>query len=169
MKKIELRKITYNSRLSEETNAYAAQVWVDGVHVCDVSNHGTGGPDEQHPAKGKTSADVTALDAYCKANLPKRPYDFGEGHKGEFETDLESVCGQQVDDYIISRDLKRNLSGKVLFQKPGQQGIYQISLKKIPAQQHKQFFEIVKKKNGVERLLNEMPFEEALSIYKAAA
>lgn len=44
--KIELKKFTANERLSEETLAYAADVYVDGKKVGTAGNHGTGGPDE---------------------------------------------------------------------------------------------------------------------------
>ena len=81
--KIELRSITLSKALSEETPAYTGKVFVDGVHICNVSNHGHGGCDMQYPAKGKTSADIDALNATIKATYPKRTYDFGGGSKGE--------------------------------------------------------------------------------------
>ena len=95
--KIELKKINHSKSLSEETPAYSAQVYVDGVHVCDVSNHGTGGPDMQRPARGTDHKDLAALDAKIKATYPKQTYDFGDGKKGEYETDLELLCHLLLD------------------------------------------------------------------------
>ncbi len=40
--KIELKKIKYSESLSEETPAYTATAYVDGVRFAEVSNHGTG-------------------------------------------------------------------------------------------------------------------------------
>jgi hypothetical protein len=168
-KKIELRKISYSASLSEETNAYTAQVWVDGVHVCDVSNHGTGGPDEQHPARGKTYADVQALNDYCKATYPKETYNFGGDAKGEYEVDLEHLCGQLLTAHLIERDLRRSLKAKVLFTKKGTEGVYQISLKKVAPAQYPQFFKIIREKNNADLILNEMPFDQALDVFKRTA
>jgi hypothetical protein len=41
--KIQLRKIEFSERLSEETNAYAADIYIDGVKVGTAQNQGTGG------------------------------------------------------------------------------------------------------------------------------
>lgn len=41
--KIEIKRLTVNHRLSEETLAFACDIYVDGVKVGDASNHGTGG------------------------------------------------------------------------------------------------------------------------------
>jgi hypothetical protein len=43
--KIELRKISFNERMSEETNCYAADLYVDGKKVGEVGNDGHGGCD----------------------------------------------------------------------------------------------------------------------------
>ena len=41
--KIELKRFSYNARLSEETNAFAADIWVDGKNVGFAKNDGHGG------------------------------------------------------------------------------------------------------------------------------
>ena len=41
--KIELKRFTTNARLSQETTAFAADVWVDGKHVGHARNDGRGG------------------------------------------------------------------------------------------------------------------------------
>jgi hypothetical protein len=46
--KVELKKFTANARLSEETLAFHAEIYVDGKRAGEVSNHGTGGPEEVH-------------------------------------------------------------------------------------------------------------------------
>jgi hypothetical protein len=161
--KIELRKISHNARLSEETSAYTAQVWVDGVHICDVSNHGQGGGDSQYPAKGKTQADVDAINAEIKATYPKNTYEAG-GETHSYDADLETVCGDLLADYLLTRDLKRLLGANILFEKDGK--ILQVSTKKVTQAQRLTLITLVKQRNGVDKTINEMPFDDALAIFK---
>ena len=55
--KLELKKISFSEALSDETNAFTADVYIDGVKRATASNHGQGGP--------------TSVDAYAK--LRKSP------------------------------------------------------------------------------------------------
>ena len=41
--KIELRRITFNARLSRETNAFAADIYIDGKKAGTAENDGGGG------------------------------------------------------------------------------------------------------------------------------
>jgi len=168
MKKIELRKISHNKSLSEETNAYTADVYVDGVLTCHVSNHGTGGCDEQHPAKGKTYDDVKALNDYCKATFPKEAYDFGEGHKGESEVDLESLCGKLLEDSLITKDLQRLLKRTVAFFDPKDKSIRSYK-GKIPDVARPSLVALTLKKTPHAIILNDLPFADAMKLFKEAA
>lgn len=152
--KIELRKISYNQRLSEETAAFAAQVWVDGVHVCDASNHGTGGPNLYVPAKGKNYSDVTALEVTIKNTFPK--WKMGNN---EYDTDLDILCGDLLNNHLFMKDLQRACNKKWLWEKPD--GIYQV--KKVLGREVEQL-KAIKAKHGV-TTLNEMGIEDALKIY----
>jgi len=51
--KIELKKIKHSPSLSEETNAYTADIYVDGKSIAYVKNSGHGGSTDVH-ALGKT-------------------------------------------------------------------------------------------------------------------
>ena len=46
--KIELKAIEHHLSFSEETECHAAALWIDGVCIGRVSNHGTGGGDDFH-------------------------------------------------------------------------------------------------------------------------
>lgn len=167
--KIELKKISYSKSLSEETNAYTAQVWVDDVHVCDVSNHGQGGCDEQHPAKGKTHKDVAALNDAIKAERGKEKTEFThDGKPFYIDVDLEHVCGDLLEKHLVEKTLRRDLTNKILFQKPGKPGIYEVKKPKGPVDQTPKLIAIIKEKHQCATTLNEMPFDEALKIYRAA-
>lgn len=45
---IQLKNISHNSRLSEETEAFTATMFIDGKKAAEVSNHGTGGSNNFH-------------------------------------------------------------------------------------------------------------------------
>ena len=46
--KIELRRFTTNARLSQETTAFAADVWVDGKKVGYAENDGHGDNSDEY-------------------------------------------------------------------------------------------------------------------------
>src|SRR6266403_3851269 len=46
--KIELKKVHVDTRMSEETNCYSAELHINGKKVGVVSNHGHGGCDNLH-------------------------------------------------------------------------------------------------------------------------
>jgi hypothetical protein len=168
--KIELRKVSLNKRLSEETFAYAAQIWVDGRHFCDVQNHGQGGMDMHYPPKGEANRDfqprLDALEKRIAAEYPKNSFEAA----GKFHTcdaTLETVCGDLLARREVEAQLRRDLKRKVLWLKDGK--VWQVTMKgtKGPEQVGK-LIEVVKQKHGVARTLNEMPFDEALAVYESA-
>ena len=164
--KIELKKINHSKSLSEETPAYSAQVYVDGVHVCDVSNHGTGGPDMQRPARGTDHKDLAALDAKIKATYPKQTYDFGDGKKGEYETDLELLCHLLLDRADLEKTVRRDLSKKVMFVKPADGKLYGV---KLTHPSHRDAaIKAVKERHGIAKTVNEMTLDEAVKVYESA-
>lgn len=164
-----LKKISHDKRLSEETPAYTAQVWADGVHVCDVSNHGQGGPDMQYPAKGKTQADIDALNARIKATYPKNPLTGSTGEDLTYDTDLELACHLELERVGIEKTVKRDLNTKIMFVKPADGFLYGVSKKGVPPQQVAKLIEIIKQKHGCTKVLNEMTLAEAVEVYMKVA
>jgi len=91
--KIEVKKIKHARSLSEETNAFTAELHINGEHVADCKNAGHGGQTDIHP---KFSADekkrehyrkvVQQAEVFCK-NLPK--YEANLGMSLDFYVDLE--------------------------------------------------------------------------------
>ena len=67
--KIELRRISYNAALSQETAAFTAEVWIDGALAFHARNHGTGGADVYHQIGRWTEAEVNV---WLKSNRPQR-------------------------------------------------------------------------------------------------
>lgn len=133
--KIELKKITYNARLSDETACFSADVWIDGVKRGTVSNHGTGGPDEVHP---RALADE--IDAYAKT-LPMR-----EAYGHTFAQTHETIFGQLLDRYLMAKQLKRWMARSTVFV------------------QDQKLWKGSPKPGTEARVLNVMPFEEAVEL-----
>ena len=137
--KIELKKITYNKRLSQETSAYAADVWINGVKKGTVQNAGHGGPDEFYPHTLETEINV-----YAKT-LP--PLDF---HGMKLEQSAEILLGDILNDHLAAKDLQRILKTKTLF--IATNGNMYTVKGAAPADAVKVF--------------NTMPFDEALKLYR---
>lgn len=109
--KLELKAISYNAGLSEETHAYSANLYLDGKKVAVVSNHGHGGCDNQQwldkAAEAKITAHFAAMPKEATGmTLHEEPF--------MFQPDLESWCANQVTDFLILRDTKRLCSRAVV-------------------------------------------------------
>lgn len=176
---LELRNVKHSRSLSEETPAYTAALYVDGKLFCTIRNHGHGGCDDYDPPRGVTGAALDAaireLDERVKATFPK--IDVSEMYRKPagsewMEQSLEGVCHQLLADAEFAAMLRRDISKKVLFQKPGSASIWEV---RIPPQAKAQaggvslVIATVKKTHGIERTLNEMPFAEALTLYSTAS
>lgn len=62
MLKIALKNVKVMESLSEETVCFSADVYEGGKLIAHVSNHGHGGSNNVHPAKGLKYEDVRHLD-----------------------------------------------------------------------------------------------------------
>ncbi len=77
--KFELRKIEYSARLSEETHCYSAQLWIDGKHAFDVSNHGHGAADDVGQVGDLTEKEVNADIAHTRGKHPSAETKLDQG------------------------------------------------------------------------------------------
>lgn len=114
--KVELRKIHVDTRMSEETNCYSAELFVNDKKVGIVSNHGHGGCDDQH-IDSKSGWTVEKLDAECKANYPATDmsqFTIKGAPMEDSPADLESVCGNLIDRHLTLKSHRRAMSSKVL-------------------------------------------------------
>jgi hypothetical protein len=118
--KIELRRINYNPKLSEETDAFTAELWIDGERAFDVCNQGQGGCDLYRQTGRWTEAEV---DAWLKANRPIRPF---QGLT--LQHDLEAEVGDLLARELEYRRLKRLLRTNLITIERGQ--IFQYPLRK---------------------------------------
>lgn len=165
--KIELRRIEHLERNSEETNCYAAQVWVNGKHMVDVSNDGHGGCDYQYPAKGYTYEDIEALNKRIAAEFPPAFIFDGNPHPA----DLETVCSNYLTDWLIERDIKKMLKRAVCFTLKSKKGVFSISLKHKGRIYTPEFIthEIKRRHGGdVDQIINDLPLADAIALWKKA-
>ena len=170
--KLELKNIKHTSWASEETHCYQASLYVNGKPLAIVSNDGHGGCDFDyaHPKfephtryfgglGGDYRSVMSEVHDYF-ASLPKtKPCDlFPEG----MEQTLEFWCADQVNDWLSARDLKRMMRTQILFQKEGEEEAGVFRTKYYPKVTDGTFC------NG-RRILNDMPFADALAIWKETA
>lgn len=105
--KIELKKIYFSERMSQETNCFAAEVYVDGKVLLEVENDGHGGCTDYriHSSLHKNEVirnqaieKLKELEAYCKG-LPPVIY-----HKSELPMNLEFQIDILLDDWLKAKD-----------------------------------------------------------------
>lgn len=176
--RIELKSIKTNLTMSEETNAYTANLYVDGVFVAVVGNEGRGGADRVYgPGRdkdyGAAMRAYDAADARVKAELP--PVDLAaEGEEPNMiENSLELVCGGIVERHLLLKEVaKHTRRNIVLFEKglpaPGQSAplvAYRLDdPRQLPAAKAR----MLTRFPGA-LILNDLPEDELLTAYKRAA
>lgn len=151
--KIELKAIQYSAFASQETNCYSANLYVDGKKIGTVSNQGHGGCDLFY---GDQEAYQEA-DKWCRENLPK--WSLGGGSSEAYETDLEQHCGDLLATWLDSRDLKRRMRNHIVFRMDGS-----LYLAKFTGDQTVAASQ-VQKRHPTAKVLNTLPFDQALTIY----
>ena len=102
---IELRRITYSAALSQETNAYTADIYIDGELAFHTRNQGHGGCDFYHKVGRWTEAEV---DAWLKANRPARSYQ-GITLEHDLETEIGDLLTRELEYRRLKRLLRTNL------------------------------------------------------------
>ncbi|MFK4048031.1 hypothetical protein ACI2KH_24175 [Roseomonas mucosa] len=159
--KIELRSVSYNAALSEETINFHADIWIDGRKAGFAHNHGTGGNTNVQPNTLRQR-----LDEYGKT-LPQM--DIGTATGGEprmITQDAEWIVDSLLTEWIVRRDLKRALKNRVLYTHTEMPGVYQTKVLK-PDEMAKILASMeVKAKWKVKAWLNTMPEDEAIAIYR---
>jgi len=106
--KIELRKISYNARLSQETNAFAADVYIDGVKAGTAENAGHGGSTNVFLGAKQKEAE-----AFCAAMPPV------DCHGTKLEMDLELYIGELLEKHLVEKEQKRWIKTKLCFRLTG--------------------------------------------------
>lgn len=111
--KIELKNIKFSEALSEETNAFVCDVYVNGKKVAYAKNDGHGGSTFYHSYDGKQKI-VNDAEKYCVSLPPIKNYGF------EIKMDLELKIDLLFEEWLKEKE-KTKLTKKL--QKDSLKGI----------------------------------------------
>ena len=163
--KLELKNIKHTAWASEETHCYQASLYVDGKPFAIVSNDGHGGCDRDY-AHPKFKGDYFDMFRYVEAHFKSLPNTPSEWNEDGMEQRLEFWCADQVNDWLSARELKKKLKSHVLFQLKYKDGVFQTKFH--PTVTNGEW--VINKQAGqTRRILNDLPFDEALAIWKETA
>jgi len=98
--KIELKKISFNERMSDETNCFVADLYINGKKVGSCDNGGRGGPTDYHGDSKEANVLIKEAEAYCKSLPPHR----SEELNFEYPQSLESVIDDLLDAHLKGKD-----------------------------------------------------------------
>ena len=114
---ISLKNVKYAAFLSEETSAFTATVFVDGVRFGTAENSGKGGATIVRADKGGYAAEKE-LNERIKATYPKGkfPEEYGGG---EYERNLENVIDDALGDYLALKDYQKKIKNQIVYVKEG--------------------------------------------------
>lgn len=100
--KIELKKISFNERMSDETNCFIADLYINGKKVGSCDNDGRGGCTNYGGSTKEDNVLIVKAEAYCKS-LPKVKSSFGIGSL-EYDQNLESVIDELLEAHLKAKD-----------------------------------------------------------------
>ena len=150
---IELRDIKYAAFASRETACFEAAVYIDSKREGTVTNDGHGGCNDYHPRELGQRIEAYASD------------------KTEDNVDADMVIGNALDAALARRDLQRLLrthiitmrGGRIYQTRAGRKDMLAELVERLRTQPHEQ----VLQRFGAEHVLNVMPFDEALRLFRA--
>lgn len=163
--KIELKNVKYAAFNSEETHCFSATLFIDGVKAGTVRNEGHGGSDDFHPWELEKR-----IDEYAKTLPPIDCTTFGG--QGTMSSSASILIGDLMNEWLVTRDLKRRIAKKMLFTKKGKDGVFVVSFKAPQALdvivRDKGMLAAFAHRHQADIILNALPFEEALKIFRAS-
>lgn len=105
--KVELKKLRVYERMSEETTAFVADVYINGKNVGEAKNDGRGGETElqfYHEQGSPLRKLCDEAFAWAKT-LPDRVVDMGEGRQPfTYKVNLVDVIDEQVEDFLKKKE-----------------------------------------------------------------
>jgi hypothetical protein len=106
--KIEFKRFTTNARLSQETTAFAADVWVDGKKVGTARNDGRGGCHLVHLDPSVRDA----VETYGKAHVPAEFARYTSGIEWAMQMVLDAELQQRADKVFQKKIAKADAKEK---------------------------------------------------------
>jgi len=104
---IELRKIHHSVQLSEETEAFTANIYINGIHAGHAQNRGSGGPTDYYHENEKGRELIVQAEKWCKS-LPPRIYPGGDGMEAfSIDRNLENYIDDLLNDHLQKKEAAR--------------------------------------------------------------
>ena len=103
--KIELKQIEFSERMSQETNCFTANLYIDGKLAGDASNQGHGGPTDYRSYTDEGRELIRKAEEYCKT-LPPETHTMG-GETFTLDMDLENYIDNLLNQYLREKELLR--------------------------------------------------------------
>lgn len=103
--KIELKNIQYSEKLSEETNAFSANLFIEGIKAGTASNRGHGGPTSYKADDKNGKMLIDKAEVYCKSLPPEKFSEGGRDH--ELKMDLEMYIDNMLGKYLQEKEMHK--------------------------------------------------------------
>lgn len=100
---ITMKSVKFSEALSQETNAFTANLYVDGKKVGYIRNEGHGGETMVQPIDGNSRAKFKEAEEYCKS-LP--PYTYGDP-KIEIPMNLSMYVDDLMEKWLKEKEAKK--------------------------------------------------------------
>lgn len=164
---VSLKNFKFAAFASEETNCFTADVCIDGTKIGCVSNDGHGGSNNYHPWTIQKELDRRA------SELPDLVDDryMIDGAPMTLKMDADLLIDDLVNELIAQREVRRLTKNKVVMLCADGQ-IRQT--KTLPAPQMQALLNLgheglLKRWTDATKILNLLPFDEAVKTYRKAA
>lgn len=150
---IELKKVRHYAGMSRETEAFTAEIWLDGKKWATAEDDGGGGNILiRTVAKGYD--ELRRVDALCRSTYPRLKSKYFEDG---LEMSLELLIGQLLGRHLFDKKFRRKLSSRVVAIEGAE--IFEWSTKFKPTPEN---CATIAKKHPNAKVLNLLPAEEAL-------
>lgn len=115
--KIELKKVEFSERMSEETNAFVADLYINGKKIGYCKNDGQGGCTDYRGYTREDDKIIADVEAYCKT-LPKaKSIDFNFEYQPTFESMIDD-CFEQWLKKREEKKMQKLFKTAIVFGKP---------------------------------------------------
>jgi len=112
--KFELKNFKHYPRISEETIAFSADLYIDGVKAASCENTGKGGCTNIRPYQDKREL-LKEAEKYA-ASLPTKEYDFMNEHFSTAQS-VESIVDDLVSDILEKKEIEKHQKRKFVITK----------------------------------------------------
>lgn len=154
-----LKNVKYSDFASQETHCFHATVYKDGKRWCFAENDGHGGATMLYALNDGKPSKLREEIAAINAELPEAVGLAGTPREFTYRQTVESVVDELVTEWLYVQDVKKLLKKPAAVNAKGQ--IVQWAGKPTP-----QFLAALALKNPDYVILNVVPFDEAVRIYR---